>query len=189
MKIINFTGTYLSQAQIKKMDKNNKYVKHDVSFVQIHPTNNNDISTLKKTSKIWEDKPSLLSFANMIYEDAKNIHDEEFDTGIHKFYALTNQKNNFEKLLPNEILGLTEVTHYPKSTKMNIDLLEVHPEYNYLSENSNYKKVVEALINNIKNIFEGKEITVRAISSALDFYIKNGFKQIQKNSLDLHYIK
>ncbi len=189
MKIINFTGTYLTNTKINKKDRNNKFIPHEASLVQMHPASKNDILTLKSTAENWDENSNTLSFSEIIYEDAKNIHEEEIDTGIHKFYAITNQKRDFKKLNPDEILGLTEITSFPNSKKISIDVLEVDPEHNYWSQDRTYKNIGSALIKAIKEIFEGKEITVRSIHSALDFYKKNGFHPICKNSHDLHYIK
>ncbi len=189
MKIINFTGTYLATTKINKKTQKNKFIPHEASVVQMHPSSKNDILTLKSTTESWDENSNILSFSDIIYEDAKNIHDEEIDTGIHKFYAITNQKRNFTKLLPDEILALTEITSFPDSRKVNIDVLEVNPEHNHWSQDRTYKNIGSALLNAIKEIFEGKEITVRSVPSALNFYKKNGFHQIYQNSHDLHYIK
>lgn len=189
MKIINFTGTYLFNAKINKKDRNNKFIPHEASLVQMHPSSKNDILTLKSTTEAWHENSNVLSFADIIYDDAKNIHEQELDTGIHKFYALTNQKRDFKKLIPEEILGLTEITTFPNSKKINIDIFEVDPENNHWSEERTYKKIGSALLNAIKEIFEGKEITVHSAPSALDFYKKNGFNPIYKDSHNLHYIK
>lgn len=189
MKIINFTGTYLKPTKINKKDRNNKFIPHEASLVQINPSNKNDILTLKSTSEAWDENSNILSFSDIIYEDAKNIYEEEIDTGMHKFYAITNQKRDFKKLIPEEILGLTEITSFPNSKQINIDVFEVDPENNHWSEERTYKNIGTALLNAIKEIFEGKEITVHSVHSALDFYEKNGFKQTYKNSHDLHFIK
>ncbi len=186
---INFNGNFIRPTVVKKINKDNKYIPHRVSLIQIDTTNQMDIKALRDTFKIWENDSSIPSFSDIIYEDAKQIHDKNYDNGFHKFFVLTNQKKHFYKLNYNDILAMSEISAYPHSKKINIDAIEVHPEHNYWSSKRNFKGIGSAFLDAIKKVFDGKEITLRSVPSAIDFYKKNGFHQITKDSHDLQYLE
>ena len=126
---INFNGNFIRPTVVKKINKDNKYIPHRVSLIQIDTTNQMDIKALRDTFKIWENDSSIPSFSDIIYEDAKQIHDKNYDNGFHKFFVLTNQKKHFYKLNYNDILAMSEISAYPHSKKINIYFIN-YPEGN-----------------------------------------------------------
>lgn len=185
---ISFNGNFIKPAIIKKLNKDNKYIPHQASIIQIDTANKKDIFALKEAYRDWDTTPSTLSFSDIIYEDAKDIHNMGTDNGFHKFFVLSNQKKDFDNLNHDEILAMTEISSYPDSKKISIEALEVHPDHNYWSQNRNYKGIGRAFLDSIKQVFKDKEINVRSVPSALDFYRQNGFYPITRNSHDLQYL-
>ena len=103
--------------------------------------------------------------------------------------ALTEQTDNFEKLQPEKILAESSVSAFPFSKSINIDDFQVHPKHNYFAQDRQFKKVGEALLNAIKRIFDGKEIILHAVPKSIDFYTKNEFRPIARDSHNMHYCK
>lgn len=182
MNNINFTGNYITSLNVLKKNKYNEFVPHKVSLVEIDALNEKDIFALKEIERDW-DEP----YTEIISDDAQMIFKNTEKNLFHRFFVLTNQKDNFNNLLSDEVLAATEISSFPAAKNVNIDVLQVDPDNNYYSCYRNYKKIGSTFLDGIKNIFKGKEITVQSAPSALPFYLKNKFHRVSKNSNNLHF--
>lgn len=180
MNNISFSGNYISPVHVLKKNCCNIFLPHKVSIVELDTLNKKDMFALKNIGKTWNEP-----YSDFICDDARMFFEKSERSLFHRFFVLTNQKDNFNNLQPDEILATTEITAFPTSKKINIDFLQVDPENNYLARYRNYKNIGSALIEGIKNIFKGKEITVQSLPSALPFYLKNKFSSVSKNSNNL----
>lgn len=183
MNNIHFGANFIGQVPVKKKNIKGKFETKKVSLILIDTLNKNDILALKHTGENWKD------FATPIYEDAKMSFERKARSNFHHILALTEQTDNFEKLQPDKLLAESSIMAFPSSKKINIDEFQVKPEYNYFSPNRKFKQVGTALLDAIKKIFQGKEITLRAVSNAVDFYSKNDFRPISADSHEMHYFK
>ena len=92
-----------------------------------------------------------------------------------KYYVLTCQKRNFEKLDPDSILGAVQVESHEKYNEINY--LQVIPEQNYLNPEREYKNVGASIVDTILKLYPNKQLMLYSSNSAINFYKKIGFNQ------------
>lgn len=184
MSNISFQGNYITSVNILKRNSFYIFKPHTVSVVEVDTLNKRDISALRNIENSWAEP-----FSDMISDDAQMFTKHSENNLFHRFFVLTNQKDNFHNLKPDEILATTEICAYPTSKKINIDALQVNPNHKYHAKHRNYKNIGSAFLDAIKLIFKNKAITVQPTPSAFPFYIKNKFHPIYKNSKNLLFLE
>ena len=111
---------------------------------------------------------------------AADIHRDMYlgsNRDAYSFYALTEQKDNFEILEPEKILGFIQMRPHNEILH-EIEYLQSHPSTYYTPEKSIYKHIASTMINNIIDLFPKRNIILMPIESAKKFYYKMGFEQI-----------
>lgn len=174
----NFKARYIRTVQIQKQ-KLSGYNPIKASFIKLNPYNTKDIETMNKVAGKWDNY-----YAELIYEDLKSIHNksakEKFDV-----YALTLQKKNFQRLVPDKILGLVKFLRENHAYNK-IDLLSADPTYSFdPARQPIYKHIGSEIIKSLQTIFPHKTIEADAVNKAIPFYIKNGFKQVSNSKSNL----
>jgi NADH:ubiquinone oxidoreductase subunit C len=93
-----------------------------------------------------------------------------------KFYVATLQDNEYERLKPEYILGMTE-TRRLKPNHLEIICLQVNPNLMHLTNRlTKYKGIGRSIIRALKAQKENKVISLTSMYSAANFYEKLGFK-------------
>ena len=162
---INFKANFINTTQIMKLNPTTKkFVSHEVSFVEINPRLKDDIKALKKMAKLWGEESI---FAHTIFYFAKKDPRK-------RTFLLTEQVDKFEKLEPEKILGITQLSKEIAGESC-IEYLETKPEFQYYNDKRKYKKVGSKILDNLKNIFQDKALKVDYIFDRVDFYLQNGF--------------
>ena len=162
---INFKANLINKPNIKKLcPTTNEFVSHKVSFVEINPRLKDDIKALKNMSKLW-DKDSI--FASTIYYYAKKDPRK-------RTFLITEQADKFEKLEPEKILGITQLSK-EVAGEHSIEYLETKPELQCCNIKRNYKKIGSCILDNLKEVFQNKTLKVDYIFDRVDFYLQNGF--------------
>ena len=165
---------------VKELDANTlKYNDKKISFVELNSFNTNDMITLNNISKDWDKS----MFAKSIYQDAQNINEfEDIDCNV-KFYAITTQNKNHEKLIPEKILGLCEIKEegYKKAF---VEFVESNPE-SINNPYAKYKAIGNGIFQALKNYYDN--ISLQSTVTALKFYERQGFKPVEKYSRILHW--
>ena len=161
---ISFKANFIHNQNIIK---NNK--KSSVSFVQIDTNNSKDIQAIKELDFLWGRK----TYAGDIYQ---NILDNKRNNNFNnqKYYILTNQKNNFDIIDSEKILGITEIQTNQYFNKINF--LQVAPNEKFDNPYRKYKHIGKGIINSIKEIFSDKTIILYSNQNSIPFYKKMGFK-------------
>lgn len=176
---INFTATHKLTTAIPKYS-NNEYKPEIVSVVELDKHNPNDKISLYATAVDWTQKGAEFAF-NIFHETEKPT--VFADLCAEHFYALTTQKDDFEHLDYNKTLGLMM---FGESNLDNNEIiwLQGKPGTNKTKRETNreYKNVGKALIDYVKYEYSDKPIEVQSANSAIEFYKKNGFKPLSKNS-------
>lgn len=191
MNQVSFKGTFINPVNIKKSD-GSKYEKFTASFVELEPTNPKDINALEKVHKNWNQ-----AYSSIIYNSA--FCSSVVPNKSKHYYALTSQKNNFEHINPDEILGVVE---FNKKSKCNrIEFLQVNPKYitgkskSFISKlfslksNENRKlppfaRIGSAILDSLKQLTD-KSIDLYSVGGAKGFYRKNGF--VRNSILNSHF--
>jgi hypothetical protein len=165
----SFTAKYKNPINIGKLK--NGYESYTASFVEIVPNNEKDVSALENAIKYWEnDKFGV----NALYA-VRAARDGSQYYGYHKVYALTAQKDNFEKLNPDEILGVVHVGPVGDK-KLFVEHLQTNPNYLYKTK-PEYVGIGSAMINSLKKYCNMMSLFSLKDKSVKDFYLKNGFSE------------
>ena len=175
---INFKASYIMQATITENLANNCTKNKTVSFIELNPQNNEDISCLAETVLAWKNA----AFTSSIYQNAclDGFWSEEKDITT-KYYAITEQTENFTKPNAHKLLGLVEVE--PLSSKLEfIHYIQVKPTLMWNALNSKYKHIGSAMLNAIKQLCPSKDILLDPEEGTELFYLKNGFKKVEESS-------
>lgn len=175
--MISFKANYIGSANIKDSYRDKNQVNCNVSFVEVNPQSESDVTTMREVTLNW----GRDSYATNIMEYFQYSHfcGEDFDEN--RFFALTTQKNNFEKLEADDVLALALVF---KESKRRVDLkyLQVDPENNYFSGERRYEGIGRGILQSICKLFENKDIFLQSVKTACEFYKLQGFKQIKNTT-------
>lgn len=172
---ISFKANYLTSVNVSRINEDKSVDKEKVALVELDKNNTDDINALHNVARDWEKKS--FTFAMEIYNDAVKGYEYE-DVNKEHYYALTTQKNEFENLDQEKILGLMMFSEY-KNGKNRIDWLQVEPTSSSRSKvTKKYKGIGSALVDYSKQISTNKIIDVSAYKDAIGFYEKQGFSHI-----------
>lgn len=178
MNPICFTANFKSNATIQARSGNNFYNKR-ASIVELDKNSVEDLSSLYKLSLLWDKE----SKNNVSYIFSDFIDDKSESNGVKDTHCvvLTLQKDNFEKLKPEKILGVSLFSEQDYDNELN--WLQVEPKNNKTDNSSGrkYKNIGSALCKYFKYTYTDKPIYVRSANTATDFYISNGFKPYDVN--------
>lgn len=180
----NFKAKFVGKTEIKKLNTlKNEYEKYGVSFLEFDASNKNDLKAMKNISRYWCDS----QFAWDVCQSADAIFHEALNPKTNKVYLLTKQKDNFEKLKPDEVLGLADVE--TKKYENGEDYLYIHrlqTNPDFLDKEQPFFKHIGTGILNILKSFN-KVIELNSISSARGFYKNNEFINFQDSYLKFRW--
>ena len=193
MPQISFKASFVNTANIQQLQQDG-YKSCNAAFVEMHPNSKNDISTLKCISNTWGQEFYASSIYNAALGDSR-LDDFVIEKPIaRKFYALTSQKDSFEKLNPENVLGMVHINNYPNFNS--IEFLQTNPEYiipakkeSFMEKCLNkifktpkpevkqpkYKHIGSGILDSLKQTFSDKPMTLLSVPEAKNFYKKNGF--------------
>lgn len=169
---ISFKAQYIKATPIKNLKRDLSYSVKEASFVVLEPQNQADICAMRSINLSWDS-----GFLRSIYNNLSRYNDK------FKIFALTTQKQNFEELNANKILGVALVERKPDGV-LYLDYLQTNPKY--IREKvlfPKYKNIGTAMLNCIKQMPNIKCIKAVSVPTAFDFYLKNDFKP-EHNLLD-----
>lgn len=171
----NFQATYEGDYKVKVADKNGNFRNKTVTAVKLDPNSFADGMALDEVENSWLYKDCLVECINSDFDDL-------FRHGSrHNYYAITTQKDSFNKLNPDYIIGLIEYTHDMHKKYDYINYVQVKPQLMAKNNARKIKNIGTALLEIIKNQKTGfKNIYLNALQDASEFYQKNGFKLVEK---------
>lgn len=215
MQNVSFKGSFIKQVNIKKLSNSGQYKSFKANFIEL---NHDDFKTLQCLLKKWENTGAKMNFYleedNLLPPDVlkskmnkflyltKGLKKEEVSPflssrilGTH-LYAVTKQKDNFNKLNNDDILGLVDFEAGKNSNE--IAQLHVRPDcisekydnqgllylkniiYKFLGiKNKKGKRqfshIGEAIITTLQSMYNDKPMELVSLSPARNFYKKYGF--------------
>ena len=148
-------------------DEIDDYELYPANFVKLDRNNKSDFDALSKLEYMWKgtDFISYITYAGKAMLD-NNLSYRNVD-----IYALTTQKDNFEKLNENYITGVAQVID-EHNGKIHLGLLQARPL------NTGFKRVGTGILNCLKDMSD--VITLSAANNTDGFYEKNGFKKSRR---------
>ncbi len=170
---ISFTAKFISPATVKRLTNNGKYVETAVSAVKLSSMDKNDLRALEKINADWGDD----TYASNILDEASSPNEfyKEYQPTV---YAITTQKDNFEKLEPEKVLGLAE-TSIEFGTIKSLDYLQTNPKFLNKPQPA-FKRIGTAMLKFVEDINKGKRIEADSVEKAKTFYLKNGYKRSEE---------
>ena len=181
--MISFKAKLMGETTVKLYNsKTSAYENRPAYFIRYDKRSEADLVSVLDTSRLWKrgDKYAK-NIANNLYCAHKR---KPFRLHINKFYALTLQKNNFEKVNPEKVLAMAETLN--KNGTMYLEFLQVNPKYTAGFANRKYKDCGQAIVESLKNIRIIKDIILASNAHSVKFYEKCGF--VQKDGL-MQYTK
>ena len=168
---INFKATPLNTVKIKKYNKiNKKFMTQTVTFVQLDANNRFDLEAVETAAKKWKNAPFMKEIATASHW-MKNVPIE--------VYAVTAQKNNFEKLQYKNILGFAEMRQDEKDSKFReLCHLQVNPSainINSKAAKKSYKGVGSSILTSLKKYYDYISLISVDNINIENFYLKNNF--------------
>uniref|UniRef100_UPI004027D2B5 hypothetical protein n=1 Tax=Candidatus Scatousia sp. TaxID=3085663 RepID=UPI004027D2B5 len=167
---ITFGANFIQKIPIKKYSYNTKtYNSLNANFIELKPSNAKDVNALGDIAFDFGGD----SFANNIYVQAKinSKHPDE----KYRYFALTEQDNDFEKLNVNQILGVA-LTKKKLDGVTELENLQVHPKFVYSWGPPSIKRVGSAILDCLKEFND--KIILNSSPNATKFYEKNAFMRI-----------
>ena len=175
--MISFKAKYINSQYIDSIHRKSKKPDYKVSFVELNPLSSQDVNTVQDVATSWENNSSLATPLCDTFLDCNLIQCND----DRHFFALTIQRENFKNLLPQEVLGLAQIS-LKKDNKISLDFLQVDPDNIYSAPERNFKGIGKILVKAILDCYSTKDVTLSSTFSAYDFYKKLGFKQIRQSS-------
>ena len=178
--MINFKAQYIQPAVIKQKGVNNQYQDYKVSIAELKIDSQEDFIALNNLNCDWDNCKSLTNdiakIFNALYAKTKPSEGEHF-------YVATVQKDNYNKLDKDNILG---IIHTRKTNNgIEIENLQVSPETNYSAVVRQFKEVGQSLINLVIKLNKNTPITLIAEYSVTPFYEKLGFIKVCKDTTQM----
>ncbi|MBR2386516.1 hypothetical protein IKA92_04385 [bacterium] len=169
---LSFGASYIKSVDvIKKQGKT--FSPEKASFVELDVKDPKDAKALDGIISDWGDE-SYMQFAWDIVEGKPSD-----DLVKHHIYAVTSQKDSFENLDKNKILGAVV---FDEGKKVNeIEALQVQPDNLGTSANNGYKKVGTSIVGTLQGMFATKPMEVTSAHDAIGFYQKCGFEPKNQN--------
>lgn len=170
--MINFKAKPIYPVNIMKIDGVGYRTKTPANFVELESNSYSDVLALSRAAMLWDkENNNKTTLAAAIFSDFV----DDYTKPEFKFFAVTKQMEGFDRLNPDDILGIAEVK--PLTSKMQeLVLLQTRPRDKFISQNRKYTEVGRNLVESIISLFPKKDLLVEPLAEARDFYFKLGFK-------------
>ena len=178
---ITFGANYIKDASIKKKNWKGFFEPYSVKMLEFNPKSKDDIKAVNDVVWPWG---GFRSFSYEIAENMSDILEGLNRSSSYKFYALTQQKKDFEQLNPKDILSLVQIIDNGKD-RIKISFLETNPKYAYASKNSIFKHIGSAMLNAIESMFENRDFYINATDESIPFYEKCGYVKTVENTNEM----
>lgn len=176
--MINFKANLHSVGTIQKLDKSNHYTKQPAYFVELNTKSKKDLNALERIATSWKDN---IYATDTYYRFKENFFKEQQEHN-ERFFALTTQKNGFDKLDHHKILGVAEI-YLPFDEDPEIEFLQTNPKF--LKNKAKFKHIGKVIVDKIKKILANNTISLYSTYNAIPFYEKQGFRLIEDNLMKL----
>lgn len=176
--MISFKANLIRPVSVERMVDEKNYKSIPTSFVELDNTSSQDLQALRKISRSWDNGKS---YAWDIYNFFSCSFEEDEDFLLSKrYFAVTTQRQNFEKLSYDRVLGLAQMND--EDSYYMLEFLQVDPDTNFNEFYRKFKGVGAAMLMALKTLFNSKDIVLRpADSNVVEFYVKQGFELLKES--------
>ena len=181
--MVSFKGTLVNSASVIR-DYNFVAVtsNYPTSFAEVNPTDASDADALKRTSYIFGNRGADASLISDIFqyegENTNNIKS--------RYFVLTEQNDDLERIKPTAVLGLTKTTDMGDDNVF-IDMIQVNPFYVFNNPYSHLKRCGTTIIESLARTFANKDLWLHAPRNLVDYFKRRGFEiaDISQNKGDV----
>lgn len=173
---ISFGAKFIKPVDVLKYSGNAKgYVPGKVSLIELLPDNAKDVKALHELCEFWGND----TFVNNILHSVNSVRRYGNDKNT-RVFALTTQRSDFENVRHEDVAIAAEIFDIDeKIVKLNHLQKDPYLIYSYTPKPLNL--VGHAMLNYLKELSQGKTITLKSTPSATWFYKRNGFKECKDN--------
>ena len=109
------------------------------------------------------------------------VHDSSSYDDVSRFFALTTQTKNVQKLNPSEILGLAKTSREYPYGYVNIDTVQVNPLDYFNNPLGEYKNVGKTIMNALISLFKNETLKIQSTpDNFVKYFEKFNFTKDQK---------
>lgn len=179
---VNFRAKLLNPVKIQRYNpETDKYNNSEASFIEIKPKCKSDIKAMQELVNDWYDA----QYAHSIYDDMLEMGNQKPEIKS-RFFAVTTQNEQLNRLDSSKILGITELSLNNKKEPL-IKFIQVSPEIVEPLLKASFKHVGTEILNSLKKIYNS--LTSYSSLSYPDFYLKNGFELINDVLFRFRWVK
>lgn len=148
-----------------------KIKKMPTSFVELNPFSDFDKAAVMRTEKIWGRHGEYMPFMASMF-DYKGDSTTDVNT---RFFALTDQLEDFDYLNPEHFLGMAQATKLDDG-KVSVDALQVNPFYLFNNPYSDIKHIGETICKCLEKVFYNAELILFSPRKSVPFFELNGYE-------------
>ena len=153
------------------------------AFVEFQPVSDYDEVCLNKLGDLWFDPKEF--FAESIANDFRNFF--AYGDPSARFFGLVELKNNYEKINPEDVLGIMETAKDKYGVNV-VEYIQISPEHMSTNPFRTIKDSGKAMIKSLQEfIFPQQKIYLDSVESAVPFYEKLDFRRINPNKRRMVY--
>ena len=168
-----FNGTFVRASKVHKFDKlTSKFNEVNTNIVLLDSFSKGDVAAVNKVAAEWG-KPSFTNTIATCFEWTGILSGKSHM----RYYAITEQARNFEKLDSDKILGIAE-TEEIKRHKAILYHLQVKPSAQNLNkQSSEYKHVGVGFVRGLQHVYNKISLTSVRDDNVRGFYRFLGFRE------------
>lgn len=170
--MISFQARYISPALVMRQEPSG-YKNTKVSFVELDTKAYSDFRAIEQLKYFWGKDSDYISD---ICESFLEVLNGAVKEKVIKFFALTAQDSNFEKLNSDKILGIVEFEKVNEKVN-HINYIQAGKNFSHYTNMPEYKYIGSALLNLLKSRYSNQDILLLS-TDAGGFYKKNGFEEL-----------
>ena len=146
-----------------------------VSFVEMNPFDESDVCSMNKVAYIWGNNGGESSLISDIFQyEGKSTNDVES-----RYFVLTKQNEDFDKIRPSKVLGIVKTTNAGKNS-VEIDGVQVNPFYVYNNPYSDLSEVGKTMMKLLQDNFSDKNLFAYVPKNVIPFFKKLGWTMTDK---------
>jgi len=170
--MISFKGNLVSPTSVIK-DYNFIAItaNHPTSFVEIDPGDKFDKKALNVVKYIFGSRGQDAALISDIFE----YEGQSTNNRNSRYFVLTEQEDDFERIKPSAVLGVTKVTNMDKDNVF-VDMIQVNPFYVFNNPYSHLKRCGSSILQSLKDTFSDKTLWLHSPKNLINYFQRKGFE-------------
>lgn len=170
MNSLNINERVIDPTTVRKSYKAVRIVtKQPAYLAELNLFNPKDMQTVNAIKYIWKDNDIAL-FTDVFSYESNSTSDVKS-----RYFVLTEQSDDFNKIKPSAILGIVKTTTQKKG-HTEVDFVRVNPFYVYNNPYSDLKNVGKTIMEAVHKKFASDKLTAFVPKNIIPFFKKIGWK-------------